>query len=155
MTEDGTVRRAKSNTRQRTETLYARLTPAEKTAFLERADKAGMTAAAFLRAAALGDAGPRAQRRAPADKATLLQLLGELGRIGNNINQLARAANAGLDLDAAALKEAIAAILEMRELTRTALNRRPSDPAPEGPKSRFVTPPAAEADPPQKQRRAP
>lgn len=153
MTEDGTVRRAKSNTRQRTETLYARLTPDEKAAFLERADSAGMTAAAFLRAAALGDAGPRAQRRAPADKAALLQLLGELGRIGNNVNQLARTANAGLDLDAAALKEAVAAILEMRELTRAALNRRPSVPTPEGQTSRFITP-TADTDPPRKQGRA-
>lgn len=155
MTEDGTVRRGKSNTRQRTETLYARLTPDEKAAFLERADRAGMTAAAFLRAAALGDAGPRAQRRAPADKAALLQLLGELGRIGNNVNQLARAANAGLDLDAPALKEAMAAIEEMRALTRAALNRRPTDPEPDGQKSRFITNPPTQSDTPPRKGRAP
>ena len=52
-----------------------------------------MATAAFLRAAALGDAGPRAQRRAPADKDALLRILGHLGRIGNNVNQIARRLN--------------------------------------------------------------
>lgn len=93
----GTSRR-KSETRQRTETLFARVTPEEKAAILARADRAGLASAAFIRAAVLGDAGPRARRRRPVEHTTLVQLLAALNRVGNNLNQLARNSNLGLDV---------------------------------------------------------
>ena len=65
--------RNKSEKRQRTETLYARVTPEEKAAVIDRADKAGMAVAAFMRAVALGNAGPRAQRRPPRRKTEIPQ----------------------------------------------------------------------------------
>lgn len=118
--------RAKSEKRQRTETIYARLTPDEKAAVLARADRAGMAAAAFVRAAVLGDAGPRAQRRPPADHVAIRQLLGELGRVGNNINQIARAINAGEDYGVPELREALRAYLDLRDAIFVALGMEPS-----------------------------
>jgi hypothetical protein len=46
-----------------------------------------------MRAAALGDAGPRAVRRPPIERKELARLLGHLGKVGSNLNQLAYAFN--------------------------------------------------------------
>ncbi len=118
--------RNKSEKRQRTETIYARVTPEEKAAVIDRADKAGMAVAAFMRAVALGNAGPRAQRRPPVDHVALRQLLGELGRVGNNINQIARTMNAGEAPDVPELREALQAYLQLRDSIFDALRMEPS-----------------------------
>lgn len=95
MTDAPRSPRPKSETRQRVRQVKARFTDAEHAAFLARADKAGLAAAAFLRAAALGDAGPRAQRKVPADAQALREVLGHLGKIGSNLNQIARYLHTG------------------------------------------------------------
>ena len=99
--------RRKSDKRQRTETLFARVTPEEKAAILARADRAGLASAAFLRAVALDDAGPRARRRRPIEHRTLIQTLAALNRVGNNLNQLARNTNRGRDIGVPELCEAL------------------------------------------------
>lgn len=108
--------------RQRTSQILVRLTDEELAAIDAKADRAGIARAAFMRAAALGAVGPRAQRRPPADHVALRQILGELGRIGNNLNQLARAGNAGVEIDMRALSAGIAALLESRNRILLALN---------------------------------
>src|SRR5262249_15881000 len=60
-----------------------------------KADRAGRTVGAFLREIALGNAGLRAQRRPPTDHVLLRQILGQLGKIGSNFNQIAHRLNAG------------------------------------------------------------
>lgn len=99
--------RRKSEKRQRTETLFARVTPEEKSAFVARADRAGMASAAFVRALALGDAGPRARRRRPVEHQALVQALATLNRVGNNLNQIARNTNRGMDIDVPQLRDAL------------------------------------------------
>ena len=99
--------RRKSDKRQRTETLFARVTPEEKSAFVARADRAGMASAAFMRALALGDAGPRARRRRPIEHQALVQALATLNRVGNNLNQIARNTNRGMDIDVPQLRDAL------------------------------------------------
>ena len=99
--------RRKSDKRQRTETLFARVTPEEKSAFVARADRAGMASAAFMRALALGDAGPRARRRRPVEHQALAQALATLNRVGNNLNQIARNTNRGMDIDVPQLRDAL------------------------------------------------
>lgn len=84
-----------SDKRQRDETVTVRLTKDERATLDALSSRSGLTAGAFMRAAAFGDAGPRAQRRPPADHKALRQLLGECGRVGNNLNQIARSLNAG------------------------------------------------------------
>jgi hypothetical protein len=97
----------KSDRRQRTETLFARVTPDEKSAFIARADRAGMATAAFMRALALGDAGPRARRRRPIEHQALVQTLAALNRVGNNLNQIARNTNLGIDIGVPELRDAL------------------------------------------------
>ena len=71
-----------------------RCTEEERVAIKAAADQAGLSVGAFVRALALGDAGPRAVRRPPVERKELARLLGHLGKVGSNLNQLAHAFNA-------------------------------------------------------------
>lgn len=82
-------RRGGSSKRQRQMQYVVRCTKEEFNAIAAKASSAGLKGAAFLRAAGLGDAGPRAQRRLPVDAQMVRQVLGLHGRIGNNMNQIA------------------------------------------------------------------
>ncbi len=66
----------------------------EDRAFLEEsAAQAGLSVGAFLRTLALGTAGARAVKRPSVERAQLGKLLGEIGKLGSNVNQIARWAN--------------------------------------------------------------
>lgn len=105
------------------------MTAEERAVLDEKSARAGMTAAAFLRAAALGDAGPRARRRPPVEHVVLRELVGHCGRIGNNLNQIARALNMDKNPDAALLRQSLRALLEVRSAIYLALGMK----IPEGP----------------------
>lgn len=79
----------------------------------------GLTVGAYMRAVALGDPGPRAKRRIPVDAKLLRRLLGEVGRVGNNLNQIAKRMNAGHHV---APKE-LAAALEAQAALRATILR--------------------------------
>lgn len=143
-----------SEKRQRTRQVKTRLTDAEHAMFLARANKAGLASAAFLRAAALGDAGPRAQRRLPVDSAALRQVLGHLGKTGSNLNQIARYLNTGGGAETVLpdIREALEDFARIRSLIYDALGREPdgapaasvaAQAAPEPPPaaSKFIPPP--------------
>jgi hypothetical protein len=115
---------AGSDKRQRGKIQPVRCTLQEFNAIAAKADKAGLSIAAFMRAAALGDAGPRAQRRPPADHKILRRILGELGRIGNNINQIARALNAGQKIRLPELNDALRAYNALRDAIFEALGKK-------------------------------
>jgi Bacterial mobilisation protein (MobC) len=72
-----------------------RCTAKDHAAIHEKAAKAGLSVGAFLRNLALGSPGPRAVRRPPIERKELARLLGHLGKIGGNINQIAKAFNSG------------------------------------------------------------
>ena len=59
----------------------------------ETASQAGLSVGAFLRTLALGTAGARAVKRPRIEREQLAQLLGEIGKLGSNVNQIARWAN--------------------------------------------------------------
>ena len=77
----------------KTKFISVRCTGGEYTRINDAAAEAGLTIGAYLRTLALGDAGPRARRRPPIERAELARMLGELGKIGSNINQIAHAYN--------------------------------------------------------------
>ncbi|HEV2521692.1 MAG TPA: plasmid mobilization relaxosome protein MobC [Candidatus Acidoferrales bacterium] len=115
---------AGSDKRRRTRQSLVRWTEEEFNAIAAKADKAGLAVAAFMRASALGDAGPRAQRRPPADHVALRQILGHIGRIGNNLNQITRALNAGELVRVPELKEVLLACLGIRDAIFEALGKK-------------------------------
>ena len=88
-----------SQQRQRQQGVRAAVTPEEYAAIEGRARAAGLSTAAYLRASALGDSGPRAQRRAPVELQQFGKAIAELNKIGSNVNQIAHAANMGKDPD--------------------------------------------------------
>ena len=85
--------------RQRQQGVRARVTPDEYAAIEKRARAAGLSTAAYLRACALGDKGPRSQRRPPVEMEQFGKAIAELNKIGSNVNQIAHAANLGKDPD--------------------------------------------------------
>jgi len=111
-----------SDKRQRNRRITLRYTDDEFNRIAAKADRAGLAVAAFLRASALdGDAGPRARRRPPVDHKALRQLLGECGRVGNNIHQIARRLNMDGTFDHPELQAALIAYLEIRDAILRAL----------------------------------
>ena len=70
-----------------------RCTDKERTAIKAAADRAGLSVGAFMRSQALGTPGPRSVRRPPVEKEELARLLGWLGKLGSNVNQLAHGFN--------------------------------------------------------------
>ncbi len=112
-----------SDKRQRSHQSLIRWTDEEFTSVIDRADKSGLAVAAFMRAAVLREPGPRAQRRPPADHKALRQLLGEVGRIGNNINQIARALNTGEKANLPDLQQALRAYIDIRNRIFEALGK--------------------------------
>jgi Bacterial mobilisation protein (MobC) len=116
---------AGSNKRRRGKIIASRCLDEEFDAIAAKADKAGLAVAAFMRAAALGDPGPRAQRRPPADQQVLREGLGQLGRVGNNLNQIARALNIGKFPSPPELKEALDACKQICGRLYEALGKKP------------------------------
>jgi len=125
--------RRQSAKRQRTKQCLVRFTDAEFADASAKADRAGMALAAYLRAAALGHPGLRAQRRPPADHKALRRLLGEMGRIGNNINQIARALNTDKAVPPAEIRAALRVYLDVRTAIFAALGKDAAEPPPNPP----------------------
>src|SRR5216683_1722961 len=73
--------------------ISVRCTAKERATIDEAARRAGLSVGAYLRTLALGSPGPRAVRRPPIERRELARLLGHLGKVGSNLNQLARAFN--------------------------------------------------------------
>lgn len=109
--------------RRRGDTITVRLTPDERAAIDDLSMRKGLSVGAFMRAAALGDPGPRARPRVPVDAKLLRRLLGEVGRVGNNLNQIARRLNADKAVEPRELRTALAAQDELRVAILTALGR--------------------------------
>jgi hypothetical protein len=103
-------RRSGSEKRQR-RAVSIRLLPDELAAIAERARAAGLSFAGYLRACALGSAGPRARRSPPINAELLAHAVAALNKVGSNLNQIARALNAG---QAVGAQESIAALADTR-----------------------------------------
>jgi hypothetical protein len=78
----------------RSEFLKLRVTPEEKRMLMTLAENARASVSDYVRCKTIGQPVPMS-RPPKGDRAALLSLLAELGKIGSNINQLARSANRG------------------------------------------------------------
>lgn len=104
--------------------IALRLTVSDHATIDGKARAAGLSLGAYMRATALGSSGPRAVKRAPADRAAVARLLGELGKLGSNVNQLAKWANTQQTAPTAAqLGTMQADLAAMRAALMEALNR--------------------------------
>ena len=123
-----------SEKRQREFRVTIRLDEAEHTKINERAENAGLTLSGYFRSAVLNTPPPPQSRRPPVDRTELAKLLAAMGRIGNNINQLARVANAGSWPESSALSKACTDIKSIRTTLMKALGVDPHAGASRGPK---------------------
>lgn len=84
-----------TETRKKTFLVTSRYDEAEYAELDEAASRAGLTRASFQRVQSLAKPKTRSTRRAPIDRETLSKALGQLGKIGSNLNQIAHAAHMG------------------------------------------------------------
>jgi hypothetical protein len=92
-----------------------------------KANRAGLSFGAFMRALALdGDAGLRARRAPLADAEILLRYQGQLGRLNNNVNQIARGINADEFYDLPELRRVLKDYPGIRDAIFAALGKEPS-----------------------------
>lgn len=84
----------KNHSDRRTRRVEIRLTSAEEKSLAAHASDDGLTVSDFIRKAALGSK-PRIQQANP-ERAVLIRLLAELGKVGSNVNQIAKALNTDL-----------------------------------------------------------
>ncbi|MBF0116805.1 MAG: MobC family plasmid mobilization relaxosome protein [Magnetococcales bacterium] len=86
----------------------------------------------YLRALAFGKdtPQPRGARRPVIEKEMLVRLLGELGKIGSNVNQIAHVANQGRDINFQVLEKLSADVAVIRQQVKAALGRDESPAVP-------------------------
>jgi hypothetical protein len=112
-----------SEKRVRSRHLTIRLSPDERATIDDMADRAGLTSGSYGRQVLLGAPAPRQVRRPPVERRELARLLGEIGHVGGNLNQIARYMNYGHGVDEFELKQTIAGLSLVRGAILTALGR--------------------------------
>jgi hypothetical protein len=113
-------RRSGSEKRQRTRILTVRLTPQEVATVRQKAEAHGQSVGALLRANLLHVR----LRPSRIDQQVAARLLGQLGKIGSNINQLAKHANAGRYQESS-IELALRDLGELRIVCLQALGQEP------------------------------
>ncbi len=117
-------------TAPRSKQLKARFTEAELATVARVSESTGMSVSDLLRYGVLRELPPPSRRNVHPvkDRGELARLLGAVGRIGNNINQLAHVANAGSWPESAAIHEAVADIRMMRQALMQSLGVHETSP---------------------------
>ncbi len=116
-------KRSGSETRQRTSSVLIRFTPEEREEVEKAASQAGLTMSSYGRLQMLKEKPPRSVRRPPVEVEAIARLLAALGKIGSNLNQIARAINSG-DQRRALIDDAIAEAEAFKDHLRRFLGRR-------------------------------
>lgn len=106
--------RPRSEQRQRQARFTVRVLADELARIEAEAERVGMSRSAFARARLLQKSGIRAVRRPPVEAAALSQLLAQVGKIGSNINQIAKQINLHDPVERA---EVLGAIADWRAAT--------------------------------------
>ena len=73
--------------------MTVRVTVKDRSKIAEAAGKAGLSVGEFVRTVTLGRKPPRAVKLPLVDRQQLVRLLGEFGKVGSNVNQIAKAFN--------------------------------------------------------------
>jgi hypothetical protein len=88
-------KKSKSETRKKGKIIGVRVDPVELAEIQAKAESAGLTVASFIRINTLENVITETRTAPSLDRILLSQLLGQLGKIGSNINQIARRMNEG------------------------------------------------------------
>lgn len=108
----------------KTKFISVRCTAQERAQIDALARQAGLSVGAYLRRLAIGSAGPRAVRRPPVERRELARMLGHLGKVGSNLNQIAHAFNRDREVPhLTELKLIREQVKELRDALMAALGR--------------------------------
>ena len=86
-------RRSGTENRKRSTPVTSRYDDDELRALDEAASRTGLTRAGYQRTQSLSVSKTRSTRRPPVEKEQLARILGQIGKAGSNLNQIARAVN--------------------------------------------------------------
>jgi Bacterial mobilisation protein (MobC) len=111
--------------RVRSHVLTLRLSAEERAAVDQAAERAGLVTGSYARQVLLGAPAPRQVRRPPVERRELVRLLGELGKVGGNLNQLAKAVHTGVLVYEGEIDAALAGVMQARDAILKALGRAP------------------------------
>lgn len=114
-----------SEKRKRQSRVSIRLTSEEFAEVAKRADAAQLTLASYARAEILDSPPPRQARRPAVETENVARVLAQLGKIGSNLNQIARHMNSGNSIANETLARALTDVSVMRDACMSALNRKP------------------------------
>ena len=103
--------------------LPIRLSQDERAVVETAAERAGLSVGSHARQTLLGAPAPRQVRRPPVERKELAKLLAELGKIGSNLNQLAKAVNSGSLVYTGEIDAVLAGLEETRQAILAALGR--------------------------------
>lgn len=118
----GEVAAMSTSDRRQRSPLVVQLAPEERAQVAAAAQALGLSLSGYARQTLLGQPTPRTQKAAPpADVQALARLLGQLGKVGGNLNQLARTVNQGQSVPADELGAALAEVRAAAERVRQAL----------------------------------
>ncbi len=106
----------RSESRKTQERLTVRFTPVEREQLEALADRSGLTLGSYLRSRTLEQPTMRARRRPTVEVEAVKALLGQVSKIGGNLNQLAKGLNRGETPLATDLQETLAAIRQTAKL---------------------------------------
>ena len=112
---------------KRTPPFSIRLNNEERAELERRADNAGLSIGGYCKSVIFDTKPPRRSRRPPVDKVELARLLGEIGRLGNNLNQIAHRLNMESTVELPELKTALADLSILRESVLMALGYTDSE----------------------------
>ncbi len=105
-------RRSGSENRRKSFPVTTRYSPEEYAELEDAASQHGLTRASYQRVQSLAKPKTRSTRRAPIERELLAKVVGQLGKIGSNLNQIAHAANMEITLRS----ELGSALAELRAL---------------------------------------
>ena len=108
---------------RRTGHITIRLSKEERAALDAASERAGLMTGSYVRQVLFNAPMPRQVRRPPVDRRELSRLLGEAGRIGNNLNQIARAKNSGVPVMRSEVQRALDGLETLRLAVLAALGR--------------------------------
>jgi len=116
----------KTISNKRTPPFSIRLSHEERAELERRAETAGLTIGGYCKSVIFEKDPPRRSRRPSVEKVELARLLGEVGRLGNNLNQIARRLNFESTVDIPELKEALFDLSALRASVVMALGYKES-----------------------------
>ena len=99
--------------------------PAERAAIDYAAERAGLKPGSYARRMILGQPMPREARSRHVNGPELARILGELGKIGSNLNQLAKDANSGVVVYHGEILRCLGGLHVLKDQILAALGRAP------------------------------